>query len=318
MKRILLILLILVFPAVTSAEESKPEPIKIYSEHYDTLHKKFNRKISDSHMFQLLDLLKLQLAKSKRMVIEVDKREEADYQVILIKPSPFYSTEPFDGKVRIPDLNPVFPKNKHAEDGNKQYKFTSPWIRGELYIKEEEPVGGNIIIQVSEIRRVKELYYISEQNWEAIPIGDKELLGELTISYDFVNTVYKEYIRTFSVLNIFKEGWKQPTKKNIEKVFYKKGENAIFLAHLLEISPLFDGSKDYKLKLEKCIKRSKKIYSHLYIVLFSRILWFTDYDAGLNHVNDITMPNFSIRNLHRNFENYNYNCFIPKSKNKGK
>jgi hypothetical protein len=237
-------------------------------------------------------------------------QSEADYHVIFIDIPMAYENKWKGGKLELPDINPKIYKNKY-DSKLPAYHFSSPWIRGTLYIKDSKPIGGTIIIPVSSFSRINELYHASHEEWDLISAKDSSVLNEMSVSKeDVYNPTLQMYEKNF--LNS-KEA--SPTEKRIKEIFFPKGKQALMLANGMRISSqntIIPFERFFYKKMGECLKHSEVFYNKLYDYLFAQLFAKVTTPADTNTVYNISISTEVLQSLHDT--SGNYNCFSPDFK----
>ncbi len=295
----------------SQAIASEIKDVKIFAENYNPVRREFNpiewgyARIKSSPYNYIISSLKTQLASIGQNPTEANIIEQPDYRVVFIDIPITYQKE-FSGEKRYPpDLNPSISKNKYEDDNSASpYRFTSPWLRGVIYIKDNKPVGGTIIVPISNFLRASELYYAAHNDWDKFSKVDPLNLDEVTMSYeDVYQPALKKYITMF--LDNFSG---RPTEEQIEKAFSSDGAQQLMLARLARMSPQstvipFDGTS----KLVGCLNDSIPYYTSLYEYMFSKLLEKNITVVNSKTVNNIVPSAELLRSI--NSSSGNYNCF---------
>jgi len=299
-KHLILLILLIITPTISFAKDT--EPVKVYFDEY--YQKKYIGYLSDltkkaglSDRIKLLGELTLKkLDKDGRKVVIANSKEETDFQVVFT----------FSKVLTLP-------KNKHYEISTTPYRFKSQWMEGELYIKENKVVGGNIVIRISSHMRLKELYYILEQEWNKIPMKAEEQIYPPGIFFD----IYREYEKATEKYKAREKRldgkpWDTPSKEEVDKMFSNKGETTLMLAQLMRITPPRIHAGILGNQMKKCIGQAKDFYIKLYSQLFDQIFRQAEDNADSNIIHDVTPSEKIFRKLHN--ASGDYNCFITNSK----
>jgi hypothetical protein len=314
MYKFLIFLLIVTLPMIAFANETKTSQLFVERYDADARSKKFTTLVSAEKEISSMktpysDII-TSLQKSLKTTPSLNQKQ-ADYHVVFVNIPYTYAKEWAGKKLDVPDIDPVLPKNKYEDNSITPYRFSSPWIRGTLYIKDGRPVGGTIIIPVSRFARIDELYNAAHQKWDAISSKDSTILNEVSLPYE---TVYKPTLELYD--KMFLHGSEErPTEKHLEKIFAPKGKAALTLARLARISSqstLGPFELEVSHKWEKCINHSESFYISIYEYLFIQLFEKTVFTIDDRSVHDITPPKETLQFLYEAAGNYNY--FSPNFK----
>ena len=316
MKQLVLILLmIMVFPITAFASEIVSEDgkpllsIEGYADdikQFRTILKKDIGESSDN--YYIINALQAELNANWKQSYEPRDQEQADYRVIFIDVSINYKEKSwFDWSIKLPDLDPPLPYNKHAgEVGIAPYNFISPWMRGVLYIKDGKHIGGVIFLPLSQFARINELYHAAHQEWGEFSIRDSKLLDEMSIPNSVYNSTFKQYREMF--ISDFKNGLRRKSLGEIEKIFTPKGKTELVMARLMYLSVFWDGQ--IYMKWDTCIKNSNVFYRNLYEHLFNQLFTKTAHTTDDKIIHNIAPSKEILQSLHEAAGNYN--CFSTR------
>ncbi len=313
MKKLVLILLMIIFPMTVFANEVKTP--QLFIEEYDVNPVK---KYYEQNQFAVLMGGEEEISNDKKPYNYIVKllqkhlkskltpsQSQADYHVIFINIPITYENKWKGKKLDLPNLDPPISKNKYEGDINiVPYRFVSPWMRGTIYIKDEKPVGGTIIFPISQLLRIRELYYAAHNNWDKFAQGNPTNLNDVTMSYE---DVYKPALEKYK--KMFLDNFSgRPTEEQIDKIFSPDGMQPLMWARLARMAPQttivrFSGSE----KSVECLRDSVSYYTRLYEYMFSKLLQKTIAETNNNIVHHIVPPTEILQSIHSS--SGNYNCF---------
>jgi hypothetical protein len=258
---------------------------------------------------------------------EASRQNQADYHLLVIDiPYSYNEREWVKGsdkwyerlwygtKSGIPDITPSISKNKYAEaPGIETYSFSSFWIRGELYIKDGKPVGGNIIIPISGYAREVELYQLAHHNWDIfLAKKDSTVVDEMSVPGKVWFSTVELYKKIYSEIN-YKEQKNILTEKYIEEIFAPKGKGALTIARMLYLDGYGHADWEFgKHKFDTCKEYSAVFYASFYENLFTELFKKTTFSNNNKTIHNITISSETLQSLHK--EAGNYNCFSPDFK----
>ncbi len=313
--RLLVILALMIHPAFAD-EANKPT---IFVEEYAStdirpsfstiLSEEVNSLAQEKKPYgYILDILQKQLN-----AIPAKNQAQADYHVVFITINSSYETEWRGKKLELPNLDPTLPKNKYESDSNvKSYHFKSTWIRGTLYTKDNKPIGGIIIIPISDIAKKDQLYKAAYGSWDKFDEIDTTKLNDVALAYVYAqknNTLPEKRLEYY---NNTPEG----REEKLKGISSSKGRVALVLARFAAICPSKDGQIYSAERIwGKCVKDSQVFYNSLYMnivsSLFNQVIKASD-----NKIYDISPSAEVIKAISISSENYN--CFSKYIKENAK
>ncbi|MEZ5691984.1 MAG: hypothetical protein R3D71_10035 [Rickettsiales bacterium] len=283
---------------------------QLFIEYYNPINREYytlrqgSPQLKEEPYNYILTSLKTQLVAIDQETVEYDN-DQADYHVIFIDIPYTYQKEFRNRKFEVPNIDPPLPKNKYKDDKNiTSYRFVSPWVRGTIYIKGKKPIGGTIIFPISNMLRMKELYYASHGDWNKFSKGNPTNLDDVTMSYENIyQPALEKYIRIF-----LDSSSGRPTEEQIDKVFSPDGIQTLFWARIARLAPQttivrFTGGG----KIVECLRRSKVYYINIYKYILEEILKKSITETDNNIIYSITPPVELLKSIHNS--SGDYNCF---------
>jgi hypothetical protein len=322
MKKLTIFLLMMILPMTALANEIANEAekpllsVEWYADDIKQFRTGLKKDIDESSdSYYIINALQAQLDANWKQSLGQEVREQADYRVAFMSIPFRYRDKPYiSGSIElksfIPYINPPLPNNKHADEvGVTPYNFTSPWMRGVLYIRDGKPVGGTILLPISPLARIDELYHAEHEEWKEFVDRDSTKLDEMSIP----TSVYGSTLGLCqtAVFNMRELDTRKKMMEETNKIFATKSKAELTVARLIAISNSID--RMIRVNYYKCLKNSEGFYKRLYEHLFTQLFTKTTYPTS----NDKTIHNIvpsaeALQSLHD--ASGNYNCFSPDFK----